>query len=158
MELPPFEDRFKLESDLNQPFTQRKIINVYRAAAILGVALDSTLATLGLSVEQWGVLRIIYEHPGVSGADIARFASVTPQAVASMLKRLERAELITRRLPSRGRSLGTHLTPKGDALLRRGEKIAEQIEVQFFATFTTAEIEHFNENLLRCIANLEPKN
>jgi hypothetical protein len=119
MELPPFEDRFKFESDLNQPFTQRKIINVYRAAAILGVALDSTLATLGLSVEQWGVLRIIYEHPGVSGADIARFASVTPQAVASMLKRLERAELITRRLPSRGRSLGTHPQGRCSAPQRR---------------------------------------
>jgi DNA-binding MarR family transcriptional regulator len=135
----------------------RKILNIYRASAIVEVVLDAALAPLGLSSAQWGTLRIVHEHPGASGADIARFAFVTPQAVATMLQRLEQAGLITRRPSSRGRVVETHLTPHGKALLQKSECIADKVEAQLFSHFNAQEQENFNDYLIRSIENLDSK-
>lgn len=122
---------------------------------MLEVALDSALAPLGLSTPQWGTLRIIYENPGVSGADIARIAIVTPQAVATMLQRLEQAGLIARHHPPRGRALETHLTPRGKELLHEGERIARKVEAKLLSSFTAEEQEQLDQYLLRCCVALE---
>ena len=140
---------------MKQSTSHRQILNLYRANAVLEVALDAALSSIGLSTAQWGTLGIVHEHPGASGADIARIAIVTPQAVATMLQRLEQAGLITRHPPSRGRALGTHLTPHGEELFSRGEIIADKIEAQILSDFSLEEKERFNENLRRCIANLD---
>ncbi|KAB8332201.1 MarR family transcriptional regulator [Scytonema tolypothrichoides VB-61278] len=145
----------KYRTDVNQSTNYRKILNLYRANAVLEVALDAALSPLGLSVAQWGTLRILREHPGASGADIARIAFVTPQAVATMLQRLEQAGLITRRPPSRGRALETHLTARGEALLQQGDRIADEIEARLFSNLSTEEQERFNDYLLRCIDTLD---
>ncbi|WP_017315657.1 MarR family winged helix-turn-helix transcriptional regulator [Mastigocladopsis repens] len=142
---------------MNQSIKYHKILNLYRAQAIVEVALDAALSALGLSTAQWGTLRILREHPGASGADIARIAYVTPQAVATMLQRLEQAGLITRRPPSRGRAVETHLTPRGEALLSEGDRIADEIEARLFSSFSVEEQEIFNEYLLRCISTLDSK-
>lgn len=142
-------------ADVNQSINYRKILNLYRANAVVEVALDAALSPIGLSVAQWGTLRILREHPGASGADIARIAFVTPQAVATMLQRLEQARLITRRPPSRGRAVETHLTPHGEALLQQGDRIADEVEARLFSNFSPQEQECLNEYLLRCIGTLD---
>ena len=140
---------------MNQSTSHRQILNLYRANAVLEVTLDTALSSIGLSTAQWGTLGIVREHPGASGADIARIAIVTPQAVATMLQRLEQAGLIVRHPPSRGRALETHLTPRGEALFSEGELIADKIEAQIFSNFSLEEQERFSENLRRCITNLD---
>ena len=155
IELAPIVGCPKCGEKVNQPTNYPKILNLYRATAVLEVVLDAALSSLGLSAAQWGTLRIVREHPGASGADIARLAFVTPQAVTTMLQRLEQAQLITRRRSSRGRVVETHLTPHGEALLSQGDRIAEKIEAHCFLNFTQQEQESFSESLLRSISNLE---
>jgi DNA-binding MarR family transcriptional regulator len=72
-----------------------------------------------------------------------------------MLQRLEQARLITRRPPSRGRAVETHLTPHGEALLQQGDRIADEIEARLFSNFSPQEQECLNEYLLRCIGTLD---
>jgi DNA-binding MarR family transcriptional regulator len=133
----------------------QKLLSLYRTYASVEAAFEAALAPLGLSSAQWDILRCLREHPGASGADIARSAKVTPQAVATMLQRLEKAKLILRCASERGRVVEAYLTAQGEVLLKQGDRIAEQIEAQVFTKFTQDEKEQFNQLLLRCIENLE---
>lgn len=133
----------------------QKVVNLNRAYSAVEAAFEAALSPLGLSPEQWDVLRCLREKPGASGADIARREKVTPQAVATMLQRLEKSGLITRRSSERGRVVEAYLTDQGEALLQKGDAIAEQIEAQVFSTFSQDEQEQFNKFLLRCIENIE---
>jgi DNA-binding MarR family transcriptional regulator len=125
-------------------FYNCKVINVYRACAVIESVLDTALAPLGLSTAQWGTLRIIQESPGASGADISRLAFVISQAAATMRQRLEQAGLITRCSSNRGRVLKTYLTSYGEEILRSGERIAQEVEARFFSNFEAEEKHQFN--------------
>jgi len=138
---------------VNQRPTYYKIVNLHRTYSVVEAAFDAALSNFGLSSAQWDVLRLLREQPGVSGADVARCAKVTPQAVATMLQRLEKAGLISRH-SARGRVVETYLTELGDALLKKGDRIADQIEAQAFLGFSAEEQEQFDKYLLRCSANL----
>ncbi len=139
---------------MNSPLNYQKIVNLNRTYSAIEAAFEAALSPLGLSPEQWDVLRGLREHPGASGADIARHAKVTPQAVATMLQRLEKSGLISRRSSERGRVVEAYLTVQGESLLQKGDAIAEQIEAQVFSTFTQDEQDQFNAFLLQCIKNL----
>jgi DNA-binding MarR family transcriptional regulator len=141
--------------DMSSSPSYQKLLNLYRAYASVEAAFEATLAPLGLSPAQWDILRCLREYPGASGADIARSAKVTPQAVATMLQRLEKAKLITRCASERGRVVEAYLTAQGEELLKQGDRIAEQIEAQVFSKFTQDEQEQFNQLLSRCVENLE---
>jgi len=118
-------------------------------------AFEEALSDYGLSSPQWGILRLLQENPGASGAEIARFARVTPQAVATMLQRLEKADLIIRQAAQSGRVVETYLTAQGEDLLEKGARVAEKLEAQIFADFSVEEQARFNEYLLRCVASIE---
>lgn len=135
--------------------TYRKILNLERTFFAMEAAFEEALSDHGLSPPQWGILRLLRENPGASGAEIARFAKVTPQAVATMLQRLEKAELIIRQAALSGRVVETYLTAQGEKLLELGDRVAEKIEAQLFADFSLEEQARFNEYMLRCAANLD---
>ncbi len=141
--------------DVNSSTSYQKLLSLYRAYASVEAAFETALAPLGLSPAQWDILRCLRECPGASGADIARSAKVTPQAVATMLQRLEKAKLIIRCASERGRVVEAYLTTQGEELLNHGDHIAKEIEAQIFSRFTQDEQEQFNQLLLRCIENLE---
>lgn len=140
---------------MNQSSNHRTILNFQKSYWAVNAAFETALSAYGLSGPQWDTLRILREHPGASGADIARFASVSPQAVATMLQRLEQAGLIVRRGPSRGRSMKSYITPSGEALLQEGDRVAGEIEAQILSNFSSEEQELFNDYLQRCSDNLK---
>lgn len=139
---------------MNQSANYQKLVNLYRTHAAIEDAFGAALGSFGLSSPQWETLRILREHPGASGADIARFVKVTPQAVATMLQRLEKSDLITRRSSAQGRVIEAYLTSQGEALLQEGDRVADAVQTRVFSDFDPKEQERFNEYLLRCIANL----
>ena len=116
---------------------------------------ERELSSFGLSIEQWDILRQLGDLPGASGAEIARQTRVSPQAVATMLQRLEKAELVTRRSAERGRAIEAYLTAKGEELLAHGERIATRVEAEVFSTFTPEEQDQFNDFLVRCAENFD---
>jgi DNA-binding MarR family transcriptional regulator len=136
---------------VNSSSCYQKLITLNRAYSAVESAFESALSHLGLSPEQWDILRRLREHPGAS----ARQEKVSPQAVATMLQRLEKSGLITRRSSERGRVVEAYLTAQGETSLQKGDAIAEQIEAQVFSRFSQDEQEQLNQFLLRCIENLE---
>ncbi|MEG3850966.1 MarR family transcriptional regulator [Microcoleus sp. herbarium19] len=145
----------KHEVEVNPSSNHGTIVNFQQSYWAVNAAFETALSAYGLSGPQWDTLRILREHPGANGADIARIARVSPQAVATMLQRLEQAGLIVRRPPLRGRSVESYITPSGETLLREGDRVADEIEAKMLSDFSTEEKQHFNDYLQRCSANLK---
>ena len=78
--------------------------------------MDDELRKHGLTRPQFGVLSVLVADPGLSAADLARAAMVTPQAINLLVAGLEREGLVTReRHPHHGRVLQLYATEEGAA-------------------------------------------
>lgn len=91
--------------------------------------LQQGLKPLGLSPHQYATLTVLRSRSGLSNAQLARRAYVTPQAMNQVISSLIAEGLITRK-PSGAnqRILETRLTPKGRRLAVRCDRVAEEIE------------------------------
>ena len=58
--------------------------------------MDDALRPLGLSVSTYAVLTELHRQPGLTNADLARRAFITPQSMQGLLVALEKAGLIAR--------------------------------------------------------------
>jgi len=92
-----------------------------RAQAAARNALDADLGRIGLTIPQFLALAHVAENADVSGAELARMCSVTPQASSRSSAPLRTAGLV-RRVPAAGggRSLTMRLTDKGAELVKNG--------------------------------------
>ena len=77
-------------------------------------ALDEAFGQIGLTTPQFLALNAIDENARSSSAELARHSYVSPQAMMTIIARLESSGLIARTPdPQGGRSLETALTQKG---------------------------------------------
>ena len=94
------------------------------------LTLERSLADLGVTPPQFAVLTMLEAYPGLSGADLARVALLTPQTVGVIIRNLERSRAIRRTPdPVHGRALQWTLTRRGQTLLgkcRRHVKVLER--------------------------------
>lgn len=80
---------------------------------------SDTLASVGLTPTQFGVLVQLTVAPGVSQAELARRVLVTPQALGELLVSLERLGHV-RRTPGRpGTATSVAITPSGAGAMDR---------------------------------------
>ncbi|MBY6262736.1 MarR family transcriptional regulator [Azospirillum sp. 412522] len=100
-----------------------------QAAGAYRHRMDRALADLDVTSPQFAVMTMLNAYPGISNADIARLAMLTPQTVSVIVANLERAGTI-RRLPHsvHGRILQIELTPSGLSLLRRCRERVQALE------------------------------
>jgi DNA-binding MarR family transcriptional regulator len=92
------------------------------------------LAQCGLSVQEYTALSVLGARPGLSNAQLARRALVTPQSMIEILSRLERRELVMREPdPKHARILRGHLTKRGRDLLRDADRAVAGIQEQILA-------------------------
>jgi DNA-binding MarR family transcriptional regulator len=90
-----------------------------RAAATQRLAVERSLADLGVTPTQYAVLKAIAEAPGLSNADIARLERLTPQTTSLVIANLERKGAVTRRAHERhGRIRRAEATDFGVSLLQ----------------------------------------
>jgi len=95
---------------------------------------DAALEKAGLTVPQFLVLNLLDAYPGISGADLARIAQLTPQTINLIVRKLEQDGLIVRREhESHGRVLRMTLTPAGRARLKRCKALSKTIERRLLA-------------------------
>ena len=81
--------------------------------------MERALARLGVTPPQFVVLTMLRAYPGLSGADLARVALLTPQTVGVIIRNLERDGAIAKSPhPVHGRMLQWTLTRRGVVLLR----------------------------------------
>lgn len=100
-----------------------------QAQAASRLTMERALADLGVTPPQFVVLTMLKAYPGVSGADLARVALLTPQTVGVIIRNLERAGSIAKKPhPVHGRVLMWTLTRSGTALLGKCRRHAIMLE------------------------------
>lgn len=89
-----------------------------RAQAATRLTMERALADLGITPPQFAVLTLLKTYPGLSGADLARLAQLTPQTVGVIIRNLERDRAIRKTPhPVHGRVLQWSLTRRGATTL-----------------------------------------
>jgi len=96
------------------------------------------------------VLALLDERPGLSNADLARRAFVTPQSMNQILRELEdKVWVIRRPHPGHGRIPPAGLTRDGRTVLRACQQAAGTIEEQMLAGLSAADRERLVAALRR---------
>jgi len=97
-------------------------------------AMRAGLADFELSVAQYTTLSVLDTLPGLSNAQLARRALVTPQSMIEILGTLERRGLVRRALhPGHARILRARLTDDGCAVLQAADTRVRAIEDEMLA-------------------------
>jgi DNA-binding MarR family transcriptional regulator len=105
-----------------------------QAQAATRLTLERALADLGVTPPQFAVLTMLRAYPGLSGADLARVALLTPQTVGVIIRNLERGGAIRKTPhPVHGRVLQWTLTRRGGTLLDKCRRRAVALERRLVA-------------------------
>jgi DNA-binding MarR family transcriptional regulator len=105
-----------------------------QAQAATRLALERALAELGVTPPQFVVLTMLRAYPGLSGADLARVALLTPQTVGVIIRNLERDGAIRKTPhPVHGRVLQWTLTRRGETRLDKCRRHALSLERRLMA-------------------------
>ena len=89
----------------------------------------SALAAWDLSISEYTTLSVLRNRPGLSNAQLARRAMITPQSMIEVLAKLERRELVHREVdPDHQRILRAQLTRSGEALLEEADPEIDGIQ------------------------------
>jgi DNA-binding MarR family transcriptional regulator len=100
-----------------------------QAQAATRLTLERALADLGVTPPQVAVLTMLRAYPGLSGADLARVALLTPQTVGVIIRNLERDGAIRKTPhPVHGRVLQWTLTRRGRTLLEKCRRHVKALE------------------------------
>lgn len=121
---------------------------LHRVGAALRPEVAAALRPLSLSLAEFVCMRMLSLNPGMSSAELARLGSVTPQAMNTVLRRLENLGAVSRpaSVPS-GRALPASLTREGQALLKRAEAAVSVADARILATLSAAEQREFKRML-----------
>lgn len=105
-----------------------------QAQAATRLTLERSLADLGVTPPQFAVLTMLNAYPGLSGADVARVALLTPQTVGVIIGNLERDSAIRKTPhPVHGRVLQWTLTRRGSDLLEKCRRRVTAVERRLVA-------------------------
>ncbi len=110
---------------------------------------------LNITFPRAAALHALLEQPGLSGAEMARQAMVSPQTMHQILLRLQEDGLVARSAdPVHGRVQRTEITPEGRALFQRGYGVATCVIDQVMAGLDTHERNELARLLQHCLNNV----
>ncbi len=111
-----------------------------QAAGASRLTLERALSELGVTPPQFLVLTMLKAYPGLSGADLARVALLTPQTVGVIIRNLKRDGAIRMTPhPVHGRVLQWTVTRRGLSLLERCRTHAMALERRLAAGLSARE-------------------
>ena len=126
-----------------------------QAQAATRLAMERALAELGVTPPQFVVLTMLRAYPGLSGADLARVAMLTPQTTGVIIRNLERDGAIQKTPhPVHGRVLQWTVTRRGAALLDKCRRHAQAIERRLVAELPAKDQITIRRWLAKIAANL----
>lgn len=124
---------------------------VYRVERRLRARLDEELRLHGVSTPEYTALSLLRERDGLSCAQLARWALVTPQAMNLVISALERRKLVRRRPdPKHRRVLRASVTAKGLELLERCDRSVDRIEADMVGDLAPETVEAVRDALTAC--------
>jgi len=128
-----------------------------RAQDELNTAMTAALRGPGATVPEYAVLTALADEPGMSNADLARRAYVTPQTMNQVLRELERRGWVSRHPhPEHGRILQAELTAAGRQVLGACHHAVGAVEEQMLSGLGPAARQQLVVALQSCIAQLSP--
>ena len=111
-----------------------------QAQAATRLTMERALGELGVTPPQFVVLTMLKAYPGLSGAELARVAILTPQTVSVIMGNLEKMGAIVRQPhPVHGRIQTVALSDAGKALLAQCKVHATEVDRQLRAGLTPDE-------------------
>ena len=126
-----------------------------RLERVVRRALNDRLRDHDLTVPAFTTLSVLRRRPGLSNAQLARRALVTPQSMNELIQRLLERGLIERSVdPHHNRVLRTRLTGTGSELIARCEADALELEERMLAGVPAGDRERLLELLRTCVRNL----
>jgi DNA-binding MarR family transcriptional regulator len=125
--MPGASDQLSVET--HESAAPRLAYLVYRVERRLRSRIDEAVSAHGVSTAEYIALSVLRERDGLSGAQLARWVFVTPQAMNLVLIALEQRGLVRRRRDARHRRvLRTSLTRRGLEALARCDRSMDRIE------------------------------
>jgi len=136
---------------------ERVIWALRRAELAVQKVKDQRLRALGMNAAHYTLLISVDAEPGLAGATLARRLNVTPQAIASLVARLEDGGLVERRThPRHPQVKELHLTAAGRDALREAEKVIDGIEQRVLDLIGADESEHLRAVLDKVSGAFQP--
>lgn len=121
---------------------------LYRVGAALRPEVSAVLGPLGLTLPEFVCLRILSMSPGMSSAELSRHGNVTPQAMNTVLRKLEDIGAVARPSSvSSGRALPATLTNHGRSLLKRAEGAVRAADARILGKLTEPQRREFKRML-----------
>ena len=103
----------------------------------------------------WQFLRVLWEEDGVTQRSLSEQAGVMEPTTFAALNAMEKRGLIERRrAPGNLKNVYVHLTPRGRALRRRLEPLAEEVNRAAVRGVRRTDVDAARRTLLAIIANL----
>jgi DNA-binding MarR family transcriptional regulator len=129
---------------------------VARLERALRYAINDRVSEYGLTTLQYTTLSILgRRRGGLSNAQLARRAYMTPQSMSEVIDALERAGLIVRNPhPNHRRVLPATLTPKGRRVLAACEAAVGKMEEEMMGELTAKERASLLDALKECVRSL----
>ena len=113
-------------------------------------AINSELASLGISLVQWDALRHLDQNPDASLHDLAQLTFQTDQSFGTLAVRMIDRGLIER-LPGPGRAVHHRLTRKGRKLRRAGDEVVGSVLRRSFSALTTEQLANLDTILVKLL-------
>ena len=111
-----------------------------QAGAASRLTLDRSLADIGVTPPQFATLTMLSAYPGLSNADLARLAVLTPQTVSVIVGNLERAGALVRKPHAvHGRIQHLDLSDDGRDLLGKCRERVQRLERELTAGLAAEE-------------------
>lgn len=110
---------------------------------------------MGISVDQWVLLKVIEENPGLSQKELADKSIRDGASITRSLDLLEKKKLIKRvEIPDNRRQYQIHLTETGRLFIQEHMQLVNQHRAQSLAGFSAEEIEVLKSMLVRIQKNM----
>jgi DNA-binding MarR family transcriptional regulator len=121
---------------------------LFQVMANLRPEVAAALSPLSLTLPEFVCMRMLSMSPGLSSAELARLGNVSPQAMNTVLHRLENAHIVTRPASvASGRALPASLTADGRTLLKRAEAAVRDADAKVLATLSASQQREFKRML-----------
>ena len=121
---------------------------LHQVVAALRPEVAAALRPLGLTLPEFVCMRMLSMSPGLSSAELARLGNVSPQAMNTVLHKLEDAQKVTRPASvASGRALPASLTGDGRTLLKLAESAVREADARVLAKLSASEQREFKRML-----------
>ncbi len=139
-----------------EPAAPRVGYLIYRVERRLRARLDEAVSAHGVTTTEYVALSVLRDRDGLSSAQLARWAFVTPQAMNLVVTALERRRLVRRRPDlHRRRVLRISVTRQGLGILERCNRSMDMIESDMLRGLDADTLHAIRAALSSCAHSLE---